>query len=261
MSSSPQNNSCVYRDLLGPYALAVLERPEAELVEAHLAACVQCWQEYQALSPATDALAAWRAQVLTPPVSMWDRLVERIATVPKPSTAPSPTLPGSASQRWPEPDWEEVASGIHCKLLSTDVPMDRVSMLVRLSRGTSYPPHRHAGVEELYLLEGESWIDDTKLLPGDYHRAEPWDHGSSRLECDRLHVPPRHLAVRRAARIETSVLLISRFERRHFSGLVFAAVCCETSYALLGKRVSQHIDPRGSTRVCMIDASVAVTIR
>ena len=28
-------------------------------------------------------------------------------------------------------------------------------MLVRLAPGTDYPPHRHAGVEELHLLDGE----------------------------------------------------------------------------------------------------------
>jgi anti-sigma factor ChrR (cupin superfamily) len=46
-------------------------------------------------------------------------------------------------------------------------------MLVRLARGVSYPPHQHASVEELYLLEGELWIDERLLRPGDYSRAEP----------------------------------------------------------------------------------------
>jgi anti-sigma factor ChrR (cupin superfamily) len=49
----------------------------------------------------------------------------------------------------------------------------RVSMLVRLAPGVDYPPHTHAGVEELHLLDGELWIDDRKLHPGDYNRAEP----------------------------------------------------------------------------------------
>ena len=49
---------------------------------------------------------------------------------------------------------------------------NRVSMLVRLAPGTDYPPHRHAGVEELHLLYGELMIDDKKLYPGDYIRAE-----------------------------------------------------------------------------------------
>jgi anti-sigma factor ChrR (cupin superfamily) len=46
-------------------------------------------------------------------------------------------------------------------------------MLVRLAPGVDYPPHRHLGVEELLLLDGELWIDERKLHPGDYNRAEP----------------------------------------------------------------------------------------
>jgi anti-sigma factor ChrR (cupin superfamily) len=45
-------------------------------------------------------------------------------------------------------------------------------MLVRLAPNVEYPPHRHAGVEELHLLDGELWIDDRKLLPGDYNFAQ-----------------------------------------------------------------------------------------
>jgi anti-sigma factor ChrR (cupin superfamily) len=44
---------------------------------------------------------------------------------------------------------------------------------VRLAPGVAYPPHLHAGVEELHLLGGELWIDDRKLCPGDYCRGEP----------------------------------------------------------------------------------------
>jgi len=45
-------------------------------------------------------------------------------------------------------------------------------LLVRLAPGTDYPPHQHAGVEELYLLEGELMIDDKKIHAGDFIRAE-----------------------------------------------------------------------------------------
>ena len=76
-------------------------------------------------------------------------------------------------QRRPEPDWLEVAPGISCKLLATDAERHRISMLVRLVPGGEYPPHTHAGCEELHLLDGELWIDERKLHPGDYNRAEP----------------------------------------------------------------------------------------
>ena len=78
----------------------------------------------------------------------------------------------SAGQ-WSEPDWEEVAPGIECKLLATDFERHRVSMLVRLAPGARYPAHTHAGVEELYLLDGELWIDERKLFPGDYNYGAP----------------------------------------------------------------------------------------
>lgn len=78
-----------------------------------------------------------------------------------------------APQGWTEPEWKEVGPGISCRLLEEDTELQRVSMLVRLAPGACYPPHRHAGVEELHLLEGELWIDDRKLYPGAYNRAEP----------------------------------------------------------------------------------------
>ena len=31
----------------------------------------------------------------------------------------------------------------------------------------------HAGVEELHLLDGELWIDERKLVPGDYNYGAP----------------------------------------------------------------------------------------
>jgi len=78
---------------------------------------------------------------------------------------PSSTLPA-------KPEWDEVAPGIFCKKLATDTEKNCVSMLVRLAPGTEYLPHRHAGIEELHLLHGELMIDEKKLYPGDYNRAE-----------------------------------------------------------------------------------------
>ena len=77
------------------------------------------------------------------------------------------------ARRWSEPEWEQVAPGIECKLLATDAEKQRVSMLVRLAPGANYPSHTHAGIEELHLLDGELWIDDRKLFPGDYNYGAP----------------------------------------------------------------------------------------
>jgi anti-sigma factor ChrR (cupin superfamily) len=70
------------------------------------------------------------------------------------------------------PQWADAAPGISCKVLAIDETSKRLTMLVRLAPGAAYPPHTHAGTEELHLLDGELWIEDRKLLPGDYNRAE-----------------------------------------------------------------------------------------
>lgn len=93
-------------------------------------------------------------------------LTRRMAHVNRPDSA----LP--AAFEWREPDWQEVAPKIETKVLASDTSRDRVSMLVRLQPNGEYPPHTHAGLEELHLLEGELWINDQKLKPGDYNRAE-----------------------------------------------------------------------------------------
>lgn len=106
------------------------------------------------------------AEALAPRESVQLRLARRIADVlrTEPAAPPAP--------EWKEPAWENVAPGIECKLLASDEERARVSMLVRLAPGGEYPPHTHAGREELHLLEGELWIDERKLVPGDYNRAE-----------------------------------------------------------------------------------------
>jgi len=119
------------------------------------------------LRPLIDSFVSWPTDVLRPAASLQERLARRIAA----ETGGDSVLP--AARSWSEPEWEEVAPGISCKLLASDAEKHRISMLVRLAPGGEYPPHTHAAVEELHLLDGELWIDDRKLYPGDYNRAEP----------------------------------------------------------------------------------------
>jgi anti-sigma factor ChrR (cupin superfamily) len=143
------------------YALGVLRAGETAAAEAHIAACPDCRRELASLRPVVDCFAWWPIDVLRPTASLEARLAERIAT----ETGKQPVaLP---AQAWSEPEWEQVAPGIECKLLATDEERHRVSMLVRLAPGASYPAHTHADAEELHLLDGELWIDERRLFPGD----------------------------------------------------------------------------------------------
>ena len=165
--TSTSGDRCDQTELVSVYALHALSSSEVPVVEAHISACAECRQELERLRPIIDSFVSWPTDVLRPSASLWGRLARRIAA----ETGGEPLLP--AKRQWSEPQWEEVAPGISCKLLATDTERDRVSMLVRLAPGSAYPPHQHAGVEELHLLDGELWIDDRKLYPGDYNRAEP----------------------------------------------------------------------------------------
>jgi len=167
MSSTPATNPCMQAELVSAYAIHALPAREAATLEEHLAGCPQCRRELELLRPVVDRFAAWPTDVLRPAPSVQARLAQRIAA----ETGGQPVLP--AAPQWSEPEWEEVAPGISCKLLATDTERAVVSMLVRLAPGAAYPPHTHAGVEELHLLDGELWIDQRKLYPGDYNRGEP----------------------------------------------------------------------------------------
>jgi quercetin dioxygenase-like cupin family protein len=164
MNSSQHDRE--HLDLLFLYVLQALSASEIPSIENHISSCDACRQQIGMLRSIIDSFVFWPTDLLRPSVSLWGRLARRIAG----ETGEAPIFP--ASQLQAKPGWEEVAPGISCQLLATDTEQDRISMLVRLEPGTDYPPHRHAGVEELYLLYGELMIDDKKLDPGDYIRAE-----------------------------------------------------------------------------------------
>jgi ChrR Cupin-like domain/Putative zinc-finger len=167
MSSGSDKQGCDQTDLVSLYLLHALPSDEIRAAEAHIFGCSDCREELETLRPVIDSFAHYPTDVLRPSESLWGRLARRIA----PETSEKSLLP--MLEQLPEPEWREVGSGISCKVLATDSEHDRVSMLVRLAPGAAYPPHSHAGVEELHLLHGELWIGDKKLYPGDYNRSEP----------------------------------------------------------------------------------------
>ena len=158
---------CEHSETTCAYAAQALAASELAAAEAHIAGCPDCQRELESLRPVVDRFVAWPSDVLRPTTLLQARLARRIAE----ETGKEPVLP--LPPRWSEPEWQQVAPGIECQLLATDTERDRVSMLVRLAPGASYPAHTHAGVEELHLLDGELWIDEKKLVPGDYNYGAP----------------------------------------------------------------------------------------
>jgi len=151
-----------HQELVSLYVLEALAPTERREAEITIAACAECREELESLKPTVEALVSWPTDVLRPNRTLlWERLADRIGV--------------SVSSASPEPidsEWQEAGGGISYRVLARDVESQMVSMLVRLAPGAAYPPHTHAGLEQLYLLDGELFIDGRKLHPGDYNRAE-----------------------------------------------------------------------------------------
>lgn len=160
-------NRCRRSEVTCAYVARALVPSEAIAAETHIAGCPDCRQELESLRPVVDRFVSWPTNVLRPPRPQQALLARRIAE----ETGEKPVLP--LARLWSDPEWEQVAPGIECKLLATDTERQRVSMLVCLAPGASYPAHTHAGPEELHLLDGELWIDGRKLLPGAYNYGAP----------------------------------------------------------------------------------------
>src|SRR5438874_7970396 len=116
-----QSDRCGHSETTCAYALQVLPASEVAAAEAHIASCPDCQRELESLRPVLDRFVSWPTDVLRPTTSLQARLALRIAD----ETRKDAVLPPAG--RWSEPEWEQVAPGIECKLLATDAERHRVS--------------------------------------------------------------------------------------------------------------------------------------
>jgi anti-sigma factor ChrR (cupin superfamily) len=167
MSATLTEKHCAKSEDVAIYALGALSAKAASQMEAHLPTCNDCRNELERFRPIVDCLVDWPSDDIKPSAGTRETVARRI------SSEAGREIRLSATPSYNAPEWEQVSPGIWCQLLARDEERERVSMLVRLAPGVVYPPHTHAGVEELHLLDGELWIDERKLFAGDFNRAEP----------------------------------------------------------------------------------------
>ncbi len=161
------------RDLAALYSLGALRGDELHEFEQHLEeGCEFCSAEIAAFSPViTDLSHAAPSQ--TPQPELRDRVLARIQVEGLSAAHPIIENNGVKFVRSEALAWNEGnAPAVDIKVLSLDEAREMITYLVRMAPGSRIRPHRHAGVEESYLLEGDLVVDGIEMKLGDYCRAE-----------------------------------------------------------------------------------------
>lgn len=166
------------------YALGALEAEEARAFEAHLEeGCDACRSELREFESVVGSLGL-AAPEAEPPTDVRARLLERLAaggeskdSAPASAKAdPSRSLcdEGFLVVRAGEGQWLPTNdAGVSFKLLYTDRERGTFTTLVRMEAGAFIRAHRHLGVEQCLVIEGDLRAGDVEMGAGDFNCSLP----------------------------------------------------------------------------------------
>lgn len=109
------------------------------------------------------------APPVAPPAALKAKVMARIQDETQ-SAADAPE--GFTFIRSAEGTWVEPLPGMKLKVLYVDPITQRTTAICKFAPGYRHAPHRHAQVEELFILEGGCVCEGVALFPGDYHRSD-----------------------------------------------------------------------------------------
>lgn len=190
-------DSTTYEEICGSaalYALGALEEEEARAFEAHLSdGCDACGAELRDLQTvvANLGLAAHDAE---PPMDVRGRLLERISAKEASESGDADASESKDSARDKarareprslcdegflvvragEGQWLPTGdAGVSFKLLYTDRERGTFTTLVRMEAGAHIPAHRHLGVEQCLVIEGDLRAGGVSMSAGDFNCSLP----------------------------------------------------------------------------------------
>ncbi len=127
----------------------------------------------------------------TPSTAVWEKLSAIMAAEPKgvEMTEEEPMVkvaakaelsldevkqaPALLTIRKDEGEWVEFSEGIFVKPMFQNQEQGTSTYMVKMIPGARFDLHRHRGVEECMMIEGDFHVDGKVLGPGDYHCALP----------------------------------------------------------------------------------------
>jgi anti-sigma factor ChrR (cupin superfamily) len=169
------------------YALGALDDIEARDFEEHVAACDACAAELREFRVVAADLAL-AATPATPPAYVRSRLLKLVSEdegrgARDDSQARPASTDGAAQAnegagfivvRANEGEWRETKDrGVSYKLLFVDRERSTVTTLVRMEPGARIPAHRHLGLEQCLVLEGDLRSGSVGMSAGDFNCSLP----------------------------------------------------------------------------------------
>jgi anti-sigma factor ChrR (cupin superfamily) len=171
------NDAC-FCELAPLYALDLLDEQERRVVEEQIAECPDLANELAEFQAAVAAIP-----YSTPSVPMaadlQDRLFQRIgqempSDEPVTQVASPPVVPPKLVMRSQNIIWQpHPVPGVTIATLHVDPVKREITGLLRAEPGVRYPLHRHAAIEEMFMLEGDLAIAGEVYGAGDYIRSDP----------------------------------------------------------------------------------------
>jgi ChrR Cupin-like domain len=169
------SDSYCFCELAPLYALDMLSEAERRWVEQQVEECPEIAAELSDYQSAAMMLPYEAPPILLSgklKTQLFERLgLEEPAPPPIPAT---PTVPAFLGVRSQDLKWKpHKTPGVTMAIMHID-RVERVMVgVLRAEAGVYYPMHRHAAVEELYMLSGDLICDNEVYGAGDYIRSHP----------------------------------------------------------------------------------------
>ncbi|MBL1179033.1 cupin domain-containing protein [Pantanalinema sp. GBBB05] len=156
------------------YAIDQLSEEERGWVEQQIVECPDLAEELIGYQLGMTAMA-YTVPSLPMDSTLKDRLFDQLELDPAQSTVlPQYSFVSYQAIRSQELNWQpHPTPGVEVAIVHTDEMKREIVGFLRAEPGVHYPLHRHAAIEEIFMLEGDLVVGNEVYGAGDYIRSHP----------------------------------------------------------------------------------------
>lgn len=162
-----------FEEKAAAYALGAMNLHEVRVFEDLISSFDEGMKDLSELERTVEALA-FAVEPAVPSSNVKENLFTQInQDIENKTKANLTELSQSVSVRADEGEWIKFEKGIQIKSLFKDPINQTVTTLMRLRPGSIIPRHKHIGIEQCYIIEGDMVLGDKSYNAGDYFCAMP----------------------------------------------------------------------------------------